>query len=424
MTLSEIVRRALLALTDVVPTRTPRPGPTRVTTGDVPCDPAHRRLPLLVWGDVFPSGDRPQVRRVLAGVDAHECMYAWVYLNEQLTAREMADSAGRQSYAQPTSLDELRQRFRSLKSSATDPQAQISDEVLDVFMPAAIFLTAAGEDKAEFCELGSTFFSSIEKLDLCGRLLGRPLDRSRLLFSGIEYSPFLKRSSIYFHPEDTIRLMTTPGEWQRSREQVFHVSRFVGSYAFRSTADFATELARSDAFHIIDVFNLGQSDFHSWDLGLPITFLTLPDLVNRLSEAGFDLFLTKVDPEFHTAGQSKALVGRLFGIRRTVAARLGYFERFEPLGGFATALSARAMDHREARAVLAEVTASLSPEQWEALAEYKRFFPIWGRNSVNTKEEVADLVSTRGLGMDLHFDAGQAAAIVRQVMQRNSWNPV
>lgn len=350
-------------------------------------------------------------------------MYTWVYLNELVTVREMADAAARQHYHLPMSAKELRERFQALKSATTDPQHQISNELPDVFLPTAAFLAAAGEDKAEFCELGSTFFASIDKIDLCGRILGTPLDRAKLLFSGIEYSPFLKRSSIYFHPHDPIRLVTEPAEWQRSREHAFHVSRFVGSYAFRSTADFTSEIARCDAFHIIDAFNLGEGDFHSWDLGLPITFMNLPLMIDQLVDAGFDLFLTKVDPEFHAAGRQKAMVVRLFGIKQKVADRIGYFDRFATLGGFASMFSARSLKRGDGATVGGEVDRSLSAEQWEAFAEYKKFFPIWGGPPGLSKDEVAKLVSSRDLGMNLHFDDGQSAAAVRQVLGANSWNP-
>jgi hypothetical protein len=423
MTFTEIARRLFPSLVGAVPRPTLQPGPTRIADGRTPSDPELRRLPLLVWGDAFPSGDRPQVRRVLAGADAHECMYAWVYLNEQLAVREMADAARRQAYTPLCSLDELRVRFQALKSAATDPQSQISDELLDTFMPAAMFLTAAGADNAEFCELGSTFLASIEKLDLCSRILGTPLERAKVLFSGIEYSPFLRRSSTYFHPHDMVRLSITPDEWQRTRESVFHISRFVGSYAFRSTESFASELSRSDAFHIIDVFNLETADFHSWDLGLPITFFNFPALIDTLMDSGFELFLTRVDPEFHAAGQRRALVGRLFGIRREAAARLRYYERFESLGGFAAALSARPLARGDGEKILDEVDASLTPGQWEALAEYKKFFPIWGRSSVNSREEVAQIVSSDDLEIDLTFDTGQASAVARHALQQNNWDP-
>ena len=154
---------------------------------------------MLVWGDAFPGGGRPQVRRALAGSDAHECMYSWVYLNELVSVKEMTAPA---DLPPVTSSDELWSRFEAAKS--TDPQFQISEELPGVFLPAAAFLAAAGD--GEFLELGSTFFVSIEKLDLCGRLLGAPIDRGRVLFSGIEYSPFLKRVAVQLHPATTFNL--------------------------------------------------------------------------------------------------------------------------------------------------------------------------------------------------------------------------
>jgi hypothetical protein len=65
-----------------------------VRHGKIPADPTLKRLPLLIWGDAFYSGAvPPQVRRVLTGADAHECMYSWVYLNELVTAREMLQAS-------------------------------------------------------------------------------------------------------------------------------------------------------------------------------------------------------------------------------------------------------------------------------------------------------------------------------------------
>lgn len=108
--ISERIKQSLRRLLKV----SPQPGPTRLTNGCVPADPAFRRLPLVVWGDAFPNGDKPQVRRALAGADAHECMYTWVYLNELVTVREMADAAASESYTPPNSAAELRARFSGL----------------------------------------------------------------------------------------------------------------------------------------------------------------------------------------------------------------------------------------------------------------------------------------------------------------------
>ncbi len=300
-----------------------------------------------------------------------------------------------------TSAAELWSRFDAAKNN--DPQFQIGEELPAVFLPAAAFLAATGD--GEFIELGSTFFASIEKLDLCGRLLGTPIDRARHLFSGVEYSPFLKRTSLTLHPGDNIRLFTEPNEWQRSREHAFHVSRFVASYAFRSTEAFATELARCDSFHIIDAFSLGR-DFHSWDLGLPITFFDLEALGRALPD--FDLFVTKATPEYHYSGHLKAMVLRLFGIRRDVATKLDYWARFPD--GFERTFNAKPLV--DAKSIAREIDNSLSPAQWDDFAEYKKHFPIWGGPPGYSKAEIAKMLAPSG--MDLHFGDEALADAVRR----------
>ena len=55
-----------------------------------------QRLPVLLWGDIVKDG-APVLRRALAGTDAHDCMYAWVYLTDFLANRRLAKAlvAGR-----------------------------------------------------------------------------------------------------------------------------------------------------------------------------------------------------------------------------------------------------------------------------------------------------------------------------------------
>ncbi|MBN9486375.1 MAG: hypothetical protein J0H44_04090 [Alphaproteobacteria bacterium] len=321
-------------------------------------------------------------------------------MNELVSAKEMTVPA---DLPPAKSSEELWSRFEAAKG--TDPQFQISEELPGVFLPAAAFLAAAGD--GEFLELGSTFFVSIEKLDLCSRLLGTPIDRGSMLFSGIEYSPFLKRVAVQLHPGDNLQLVTEPKEWKRSRDYAFHVSRFVGSYAFRSTEAFASEIARCDAFHIIDAFSLGR-DFHSWDLGLPITFFDLEAMIRGLPD--FDIYLTKATPEYHYAGRLKAMVLRLFGIKRDTARRLDYWDRF-PDGFERTFTARRIVD----ASISIEIDRSLSAEQWEAFAEYKKHFPIWSGPPGLSTRAVGELVAPGNI--DLHF-GGEAIA---EAVRRTKW---
>jgi hypothetical protein len=305
-------------------------------------------------------------------------MYTWVYLSELLAVRDLL-AAKMPAGATPI------ERFEALRATVPDPQWQISEELPSVFLPITELLVKAGG--GELVELGSTMFASIEKVELCAGLLGESLPP--ILYSGIEYSPFLRRAALSLHPGANIKLVVEPEEWTRSRDLAVHVSRFVGSYAFRSTARFASELARCDAFHLIDVFDL-EREFHSWDLGLPITFFDIQALSKALPD--FDLFVTKVTPEFHYAGRRKAMVLRLLGAKR----------------GMLDGPTGRTLD---ASVLGREVDQSLSSDEWEAFAEYKKHFPVWGGPTGMTKQEVTRHV--RSTGIDLHFDDRAAAAIVR-----------
>jgi hypothetical protein len=185
----------------------------------------------------------------------------------------------------------------------------------------------------------------------------------------------------------------------------------------------AEQLGKSDAFHLTDVFNLEESDFHSWDLGLPITFMNLAELAGIMAGGDFKLFLTGIDPEYHAAGRKKAAVARVFGIRKSVADRIRYFEHFDSLGGFESTVGAKPLSRDNARQILAGVNSALSAEEWEAFAEYKKLFPIWGGPQNMTKDQVQNLVSSEGLGIDLTFDSLQAAAIVKDTLAADRWSP-
>jgi hypothetical protein len=349
-------------------------------------------------------------------------MYAWVYLNELLTTRDFLGVASVESYDVPKEAETIRARFKALREAVVDPQHQISDDLIERFIPATMFLFIAGAQNAEFCELGPTFFASIEKLDLCGQIIGSQLSRKELQFSGIEYSPFLRRASLQFHPNDQIQLVETTAQWRRSRPYAFHMSRFVGSYAFRATQDMIAEVNRYDAFHVTDVFNLAGSDFHSWDLGLPITFMNLPALVDGLSDAGFDLYITGADPEFHAAGRQKAAVIRLFGIRKEVDCHFRYFEHFDRMGGFTSLTASRRIFRGDGLGLLSEIDSRLTSEEWDAFAEYKKYFPIWGPSQSFTKKQIAELVSNN-FEVDLLFDTGQAVAVARRALANHEWRP-
>ena len=135
------------------------------------------RLPINIWGDVVLNGAAPKIRRVLTGTDAHECMYSWVYLNELVSLGEMAnanisDIATKDAYA----------NFQLLKKQTSDPQFQIINEILDIFYPFAFLLSRLDLSTTEFVELGSTFFSAIEKLKIATKCANVDVDLKNTAF--------------------------------------------------------------------------------------------------------------------------------------------------------------------------------------------------------------------------------------------------
>lgn len=61
---------------------------------------------------------------------------------------------------------------------------------------------------------------------------------------------------------------------------------------------------------------------------------------------------------------------------------------------------------------------SLTTSEWEALAEYKRAFPIWGRpiEPVSTLAEVDQLLRAPTGDLDLVFESGQVNYYVRHAL--------
>ena len=392
---------------------------SKTVTDEEPRPLEHERLPINIWGDVLLNGEPPQIRRVLCGMDAHECLLAWVYLNEMLSLNEMVSATRREDAAQLVSTaDSMSDAFAHLKAATPDPQYQITEDILAIFLPAVLFVKAAGEANTEFCELGCTYFSAIEKLEICSFLSGAALRRQDVLFTGIDHSSFMLRASAFCHPNSNLQLCKDFKDWAPAREHVFHLSRFVASYAVAATVEFADWMKQFDAFTTTDVFNLEARDFATSNNGLPQVFLNLPAFIDSMAAEGWRLFLTDVHPDYNS--QRKCLVARIFGIREDVAEATGYFERVASSDYTAQLLAERPLTSGAGDGLLAEVETQLSAEEWAALAEYKKFFPIWGRPfpPVSTVEDARELVTGPACNLNLHFAGGQIESLVRQALER------
>jgi len=116
-----------------------------------------QRVPLLLWGDLI-RGGQPVLRRALAGPDAHECMYAWVYLTEYLALCRLQDAL---AAGGPIPRDVFFRWFDEkawelLDRAVIDPHFQLVKESLQL-MACVTALAGASPQRPQIVELGSTF---------------------------------------------------------------------------------------------------------------------------------------------------------------------------------------------------------------------------------------------------------------------------
>lgn len=368
------------------------------------------RLPINIWGDVVLNGGIPKVRRVLTGMDAQECMYAWVYLNEIISLGEMA-AKGTKPLASQTVLKDACDNFQALKAQSADPQQQITQEVLDIFLPYAFIFHKMGLDHLEFVELGSTFFAIIEKLEIAKKCANLDFDLTQLHFTGLEYSPFLQRGGRHLHPNHKIQYFKEWDEWQPSENKTsLHLSRFVASYSIKNSKTLTDWLAHFPVIQITDVFNDEHADFHTWDLGLPMTFLNFDQVFGDLYDKNYRVFVSDAHPDYHAAKKKKCVVARMFLIRKDLAERLEFAE-FLSIPGHSLK---RELDRNEIRHFIHETLSSPSENRWQKIIQYKEIYPIWGR-----VPEQVDLTLRRRLnttGLNLVFKGQQ---IINEVKRAN-----
>lgn len=371
------------------------------------------RLPITIWGDVLLDGSPPQVRRVLTGQSGHESVLAFFYLNELLSLDEAVQNLSAAA-AQPDRPAAVTDRYAALRSTIKGQQDILNDELLQTFLPVAQYVKSVGWQKTELCELGCTFFSAIEKLAICSSLIDSHLNIRDMRFVGIDHSDYFLRGAIKFHREYKLVPLYDLSQWQPGSAHPLHLSRFVASYAFASGADFAAWLQAFSAFSIMDVITLDDAEFETSNNGLRQVFFSLGQLVEAWQAAGFAVYLNRCSPDFNS-GRRCAVVS-VFGIRQALSDALGFEREMAALDGAGTLVPMRPLDASTARTVQAETARALSDRQWEALAAYKRHFPIWGlpMTAIDTVADVERLTRPPSQGVDLGFSSGQIHYYVRR----------
>jgi len=376
---------------------------------------ASGRVPINIWGDVLLDGSDPVVRRVLTGKDGHESLLSFFYLNEILALNEVVKAIpameASSGWPKPAT-----GRYETLRGATTDPQHHLSQEVLQVFLPAVLFFKLVGQRNTELCELGCTFFSAIDKMKICSSLLDARLDFGTIRCAAVDHSDFFLRGARMFHAGDNVESFLDYKDWSPATPHPFHLSRFVASYAVDSTASFADWMVKFGAFHIIDVINLEAGDFRTTNNGLKQIFFDFPRLIGQFENAGWHVYLNDIAADFNS-GQRCAVV-KMFGIRGDLDRKLSFAEQVRQIGGVEDLLPMERISEATASAAIARARDSLSAAEWELLAEYKRHFPIWGRpmRELRSMDDVNDIIRDPRGNLSLRFSSGQINFYVRQAL--------
>lgn len=373
------------------------------------------RTPINIWGDVMLDGSDPQIRRVVTGKDGHESLLSFFYLNEILTLNEIVKAIPERE-ALPGWPVCVTARYKVLKEATSDPQNHVSDEILSVFLPTALYFKLIGQENTELCELGCTFFSAVDKMKICSSLIDGGLNFTKIKCSAVDHSDFFLRGARMFHEGDNLVEYLDYADWAPSTPYPFHLSRFVASYAVDSTEKFAEWMTNFSAFHIIDVVNIAPEDFETSNNGLKQIFFNFPKLMGHFDKAGWNVYLNDIAADFNS-GQRCAVV-KLFGIRSQLDERLGFAEKVRSYSDVARILPMDKLSESAAAAVLKRVLDSYSPPEWDALAEYKKHFPIWGKpmRELHSMDDVNNLIRKPQRKLKLEFSSGQINYYVREAL--------
>ena len=367
------------------------------------------RISVNLWADVFMDGRPPEVRRALAGQAGYEALMTYFYLNEVVVFDEMARAI---PLTNSPPADPF-QRLEELKKHTDDVQHQCSPEFIQILTPLIVTIDKLGDHQIEFCELGSTFFSSLPKLRVLAYLLGLPTDIRKVRACAIDHSNFFLRASKLFFHEYTVEHFIDFKDWAPTRPHPIHLSRYVASYAMSSANEFADWMRQYSAFQITDMVSDGGQDFTTTNTGLRQVFFALPRLVASLGQAGWNIYLNEITPEFNSGTRCASV--KLFGIRKELEARLQICEAVASIPQLASLCPMRQLTEENSRTELQACLERMSDAEWKTYAHYKKDFPLYGgmMSNADTAEKLAFQTSAIR-GIDTRIPAEQLHYYLRK----------
>lgn len=241
----------------------------------------YKRIPFLYWGDLV-INQKPIIRRVLFGIEAHLGMYFYVYVQDFLRLNLLLKYVQqRKRLIDFSFLNDFNDTFKILYPDLFDGGGIQKDEFSSILLSDICI----GKE-TRIVELGSTLGASILKFRIINEL--KDINHE-FRWVGIENSSVLVNLSDTLH-KSKIDLVKSYSELEQL-ENSHLLSRFVASYVFESAREFCTWLIHNfESFVIEDAFSL-DGDIKVFNHGMPEVFMDFITLQQVLIHNNFDLYV-------------------------------------------------------------------------------------------------------------------------------------
>lgn len=312
----------------------------------------NRRIPILLWGDLV-RGSKPVLRRVLIGSEAHDAMYLFVYLQEQIALNELKDLLR-------TSTNEIFFPRDIMDQGVFDRTNSLNRE--NFFNAAKIYSNLSSSFNTIY-ELGSTYGATQTKLEiLSNELMKKGIKIPQIKFVGIENSILANKVSKLFSNFQIFSSLEDIN-LDQAVNNIFY-SRFVSSYYFLDSQSFLNEIKKFDQIFIEDAFSLTNSDVEVWNHGLRQTYFDSRKVVEGLKSSGYNVQLL----DFYIDFPAKTAPCRVVKI---------FASKDESYNNYAQALN---FDFKNLDIISLE--SKISSWALRRIKRYKFFYPIWARTKL------------------------------------------
>ena len=334
------------------------------------------RTPMMVWGDLV-EYQKPIVRRTLVGDNAHECMYAWVYLTEFLYVKRLRAEFEDGVYPRP--FNDYNEFIKSINEVASqrviDPHFQHNIESwLIAFILSVIIEKDNG--KNSIIELGQTFFTLKNKVEFINEYLHKKY--TSVEWIGVDNSSFAIDVAKTLQNDDSIKYVT---DWKlcgsdtiKIENKSIFTSRFVSSYAFSSTNEFLNFLALNKFENIIieEPFNVDHADLNTFNHGLPILYFNLKAVIKFARENKFSISL------LGAYGDNPASSGRCVNTRLLISKNMPDEKKLNVLlSNFSH--SGTTIELNCSETLLERYNKLVKSLNWKSIDDYKRVNPVWSK---------------------------------------------